>query len=91
MLARERIKDNISRYFDVGEQLPHVCSTINQMPINICPTQYYCYSINAVHNPQKLLCLYKFTAQVMHWTFLNVASSLLSECDDARAQMPRRS
>jgi hypothetical protein len=84
MLARVRIKENTPRYFDVGEQLPHVCSTIKQTQINICPTQYYCYSINAVHIPQTLQRLYKFTAQVMHWSCLNFDSSLLSECDDAR-------
>jgi hypothetical protein len=91
MLARVRIKENTPRYFDVGAQLLHVCSIIKHTPINICPTQYYCYSINAVHIPQTLLRLYKFTAQVMRWSRLNVASSLISECEDATVQKPRRS
>jgi hypothetical protein len=37
MLARVRIKENALHYFDVGEQLPHVCSTIKQTLIHICP------------------------------------------------------
>jgi hypothetical protein len=91
MLARVRIKESTPRYFEVREQLPHICSTIKQTPINICPTQYYCYSINTVHIPQTLLRLYKFSAQVMHWSCLNVTSSMLSECDNATVQKPRRS
>jgi hypothetical protein len=36
-LAMVRIKGNAPRYFDIGEQLPYVYSTIKQTLINICP------------------------------------------------------
>jgi hypothetical protein len=52
--CEDAYKENASRYFDVGEQLPHVCFTIKQTLVNICPDtvvllfyQCHAYSSNA--------------------------------------------